>query len=126
LKLFDLDGPRITINPAETNYTISLGSIAFVLCMADGVPTPLVQWYTAGAPAISVAHPAQQFITVPTTLPQVTIYTCEAWNTVAGNETRKERSITVFIQGMYCLNISLRYVQVNILGISYGHMILCH
>jgi len=92
-----VDAPRITINPAVSNYTVDVRSFTFIFCRADGVPIPLVQWYTNGAPVIPVSQQVQQFITVPTTHAHVAVYTCKASNTIDS----KESSITVIVKGRY-------------------------
>ena len=76
-----------------------MGGLATLYCVAEGRPTPTVQWYksdTAVTPISSLINP-QVFI-APTDTPHTTNYTCKGIN-YAGNRTHiNSATITVIVQ----------------------------
>ncbi|XP_065887834.1 roundabout homolog 2-like isoform X2 [Dysidea avara] len=88
--------PIVTLHPSQSPYTVKVGGSLLLLCSAQGLPSPTVQWYRNGSP-IGIPLPIQQFHVVPT-LKQVDVnYTCVGRNNAGGKINTKSVSILVKI-----------------------------
>ena len=68
-------------------------------CEAYGQPVPTVQWYSNNIPAIPIAQLFQQLYSVPTDSPHTTVYTCVGRNSAGNMPRKREKSVTVTVQG---------------------------
>ena len=99
---FYSDAPTVTINPAQSPYTVSVGTRLFLYCKALGYPTPTVQWYRGSNPVVPIAQYFQQLFSVPTDLPHKREYTCIGRNNAGNKRHAAHKKITVIVKGTLC------------------------
>jgi len=97
------DAPIVIINPAQSPYTVGVGTRLFLHCKALGYPTPTVQWYKGKRklPVVPFANYFQQWVLVGTDKPGSTVYTCIGRKNAENTCTKhaKSASITVMVKG---------------------------
>jgi len=118
-----LDAPAISISPPSP-HRIKVGDFLLLLCNAEGLPRPTVQWYK-DKNAIGVI--SDKIYYVPTTSPHTTVYTCFSRNNACGKIHTVEAKITVIVQCKYMfVNIIVLFLCLLFLISStsctmYGH-----
>jgi len=77
-------------------YLTTIGENLTITCLAEGLPTPTVQWYKDDQSIKDTANVSMQDLNVPTTFPHTALYTCVARNYL--NSTKE--NFTVIVQGI--------------------------
>jgi len=83
LLLCFVDAPRVSVSPSSP-YRICAGDFGSVLCRAEGLPIPTVQWYKGDKTVQIRAEEYEQSYHIPTNYPHDTTYTCVAKNKAGG------------------------------------------
>ena len=91
---FFTDAPILTLLPNHSPYYIDVDDKVQLKCIAEGLPLPTVQWFSNGIAVSSVGQP-QASVTVPTSYPHTTVYTCEGINKF----NKESSSVTVIVGG---------------------------
>ena len=102
------DAPIVSISPPSPRK-IDVGDFLLLLCNAEGLPTPTVQWYK-GDDAIGDHDLSEKIYYVPTTTPHTTVYTCVSRNKAGGKTRTVNANITIIVQRK-----SYRYIILLIL-----------
>ena len=89
------DAPRVSIYPPGPAYKVNIGTKLFLYCIAEGLPTPTIQWYENG-----VLIPEQTLVSheVITNTLHTTLYSCEAKNNAGNMENKANANITVTVE----------------------------
>ena len=80
-----------------------------LLCDAEGLPTPTVQWYKGNR---AIGDLSEKIYYVPTTTPHTTVYTCVSRNKAGGEIRTVKMNITVIVQ---CKRLKFLFLIVMIL-----------
>jgi len=98
------DAPRVSIYPLGSKYTVSVGTILYLNCIAKGLPTPTIQWYENNT---LISQQTSPLHLVHTNIPHVTLYSCEARNSAGNMENTAHANITVLVtvKSMYTYNL---------------------
>ena len=94
--LFLSDAPIISISPPSP-HKVDVGDFLLLLCNANGLPSPTVQWYQGKNP-IGARALTEKIHYVPTTSPHTTVYTCVSTNNAGGELRTVKADITVIVQ----------------------------
>jgi len=100
------DAPIITITPPWSSYTASVGQPVTLLCKAEGLPTPTVQWFKNNKAVKKASNIQLQAFNVPTTSPHSTVYTCVSTNNAGGIMHTTKKNISVTVQGIYSIRLN--------------------
>ena len=98
-----IDTPRVTIDPPESPYMVSVDDRALLYCIAEGFPIPTIQWYENN---VLIPRQSSPFYLVSTSAPHTKVYTCEGKNNAGNMENVVLASITVVvIKSMFLVNL---------------------
>jgi len=89
------DAPIISISPPSP-HEIDVDDYLLLLCSANGLPSPTVQWYKGHNP---IGALNEKIYSVPTTSPHTTVYTCVSRNKAGGEIHTVKANITVVVRG---------------------------
>jgi len=92
-----LDAPVVTITPPSP-HVVFVDEFVPLLCKANGLPAPTVQWFKGGQPVEHVPEFYDQVYYVPTNSPHVSVYTCVSKNRAGGDTRTVKASVTVIVQ----------------------------
>ena len=88
-------------------------------CIAEGLPTPKIQWYKNN---VSIPRQPSPVHLASTRVPGTTVYTCEGRNNAGNMENIVRASITVVVKSMWIIKINV----LNTYVVSYIYMyIIC-
>ena len=91
-----LDAPIVTLTPPSP-HTVFVGEFVPLLCKANGLPAPTVQWFKGDQPVEHVPELYDQVYYVPTKSPHTTVYTCVSKNNAGGATQITKANITVTV-----------------------------
>ena len=92
-----VDAPRVSIFPSSP-YRVCVRDFESVLCRAEGLPIPTVQWYKGDKTVQIRAEQYEQSYHIPTNYPHNTTYTCVAKNKAGGLIRTTKANLTVIAQ----------------------------
>ena len=86
-----LDAPIIHITPSESPYSTKVGPRFLLHCLAEGYPSPSVQWFKNGEPYSTLtSRSVQEIYVLRTSSSDSAVYECVGTNN-AGNETQMSK-----------------------------------
>lgn len=89
------DAPRVSIYPPGSTYKVNVGTKLFLYCIAEGLPTPTIQWYEN---SVVIPEQTSMLHEVITDTPHTTLYSCEAKNNAGNMENTAHASINVTVE----------------------------
>ena len=90
--IYYLDAPIIHLTPSKSPYTTKVGTKFLLHCLAEGHPSPSVQWFKNGEPYSTLTTRSVQEIYVPRSSPSDSaVYKCVGTNN-AGNKMQKSKA----------------------------------
>ena len=95
--MYCVDTPRISINPARSPHTVSVGNTLLLYCIAEGFPIPTIKWYKNHT---LIPEQTSQVYLASTDTPGTTVYTCEGENNAGNMKNKAHANITVIVKGM--------------------------
>ena len=103
LYMYYVDTPRISINPARSPHTVSVGNTLLLYCIAEGFPIPTIKWYKNHT---LIPEQTSQVYLASTDTPGTTVYTCEGENNAGNMKNKAHANITVIVKGM-CIYLNI-------------------
>ena len=91
--LFAVDAPMVTILP-QPPYTICDTALV-LLCTAEGLPVPQVQWYCLNKPMEYPALKEKALVIRKNIMPNIMMCTCSARNYAGKKERITKKHITI-------------------------------
>jgi len=89
--------PRVSISPSSP-HRVCIGDFVPILCRAEGLPIPEVQWLQAKKAVKIKAELSEQIYHIPTFTSHNTTYTCVAQNKAGGEIQTSKATLTVIVQ----------------------------
>jgi len=90
--VFCLDAPIVHLTPSKSIYSTKIGPKFLLHCLAEGYPSPSVQWYKNGKPFTILTMKSVLEIYVPrSSSSDSALYECIGTNN-AGNKTQRTKA----------------------------------